>query len=97
MTQAKQKDKIQEIMGLVTQHAYIYYSAAIGGCRDSDDVKESECAIESKLRELVREPLDGDDLSDVIMSFDGYITGDVVEFVEHVERAHNITSASGEV
>lgn len=38
-----------------------------------------------------RVPLSGDDLADVLMSFHGYISGDVADFVAHVEAAHGIT------
>ena len=48
-------EKIEEVMELVSEHAYVYLSAATGqGLRDSDDVKELESAIESKLRELIQ-------------------------------------------
>lgn len=87
MTQSKQQDKIQEIMGLVDQH----HKCGV--------LKEAwlRSQIESKLRELVREPLSDEDIEKATGVKQGTpmflaATG----FVRATERAHNITSASGE-
>lgn len=86
---------IDEIMGLVTQHAHIYYSSAIGGYRDADDVKESERTIESKLRELVenkfsvRKPLSDADCEEIYWDWvDG--SGSEIDLVRAIEHAHGI-------
>lgn len=79
------QDKIQEIMGLVKDyHEYGHQSY--------------KDAIESKLRELVREPLSYHDISMAHPAIGAYGQLDVTErIVRWAERAHNITNTSGEV
>lgn len=89
------KEVVDDIMGLVTQHAYIYYSSTIGGYRDADDVKESERAIESKLRELVenkfsvREPLSDADCEEIYWDWVDSSCSEI-DLVRAIERAHGI-------
>lgn len=96
------QDKIQEIMGLVDALSVECVSFGIGQvtCSEEyrvllgDDVKKARSLLESKLRELVREPLE--------VEYPDGITGINAEFIfaagwHAAERAHGITSASGEV
>ena len=79
------QDKIQEIMGLVEE----YKDVAIGGFSGWDE----RMAIESKLRELVREPLSDDEIC-TMLGIDG--SDDWTYTVaKAVERAHGITNTSG--
>lgn len=79
-----QQDKIQEIMGLVDE----YKDVAIGGFSGWDE----RMAIESKIRELVREPLE-------VKYHKGYenpFARIAYDAGWHAaERAHGITNTSG--
>ena len=77
-----QQDKIQEIMGLV--------DAAIMGAEGHEATDVVRDIIQSKLRELVREPLTQEQIERESLHeqfFDG---------VRFAERAHGITNTSGE-
>ena len=75
------QDKIQEIMGLVDEFAK----------------HERQCtrsAIESKLRELVREPLSHKEACELIAECE---QDGPIYILRNTERAHGITNTSGEV
>jgi hypothetical protein len=101
------QDKFQEIMGLVeklyedSQHLgrmdYLYMD-------ETNDDERCECVkiqteIQSKLRELVREPLSDSQINSmdcVLLDFEGdgsrqISSRSVREFARAIERAHGIT------
>ena len=89
------QDKIQEIMGLV--------DAAIMGSEGHEATDVVRDIIQSKLRELVREPLSDEH---VLSMQERYVGGvcpqypmdisDWINFACAIERAHVITNTSGE-
>lgn len=88
------KDKIQEIMGLVDE----YKDVAIGGFSGW----EERMVIESKLRELVREPLGDEDVLSIQERYVGGVcpqypldASDWINFARAIEAAHGITNTSG--
>lgn len=100
------QDKIQEIMGLVNQ--YGHHVVALDNAKDNGSTikalavaDSAYSAIQSKLRELVREPLsyeEVEDLHDKVSlesDYGTYEVGFFVDFTREVERAHNITNTSG--
>jgi hypothetical protein len=77
------QDKIQEIMGLVDEYAKMVpniYGAP-----------EFRAQIESKLRELVREPLSDDEAWAIAVNSDNSLHA-----IRYAERAHGITKEGGE-
>ncbi len=98
------QDKIQEIMGLVESLAqssvkWGHASAFINedGCKEHRDLAiATHKAIESKLRELVREPLSDDAIKMIDDSTHFHESTDwPIRFARAIERAHNITNTSG--
>lgn len=93
------QDKIQEISALIDVYAGILAEMEIEDRYDTDMHHKCSDAwfnIESKLRELVREPLD----EEAIERATGVKRGTpmflaATGFVRATERAHNITNASG--
>lgn len=82
------QDKIQEFMGLVEE----YKDVAIGGFSGWDE----RMAIESKLRELVREPLSDKVIKMIDDSTHFHESTDwPIRFARAIERAHGITNTSG--
>ena len=76
------QDKIQEIMGLVEE----YKDVAIGGFSGLDE----RMVIESKLRELVREPLTHELAWSIAV-----VSDNAMHAIRLAERAHGITNTSG--
>lgn len=99
------QDKIQEIMGLVDALSVECIAFGIAKMASSaenkailgDDVKKSRDLLQSKLRELVREPLElgvvDKEYSDKWSFFDSEYEA-FVGGVRFAERAHNITNTS---
>ena len=87
------QDKILVIMGLVEE----YKDVAIGGFSGWDE----RMAIESKLRELVREPLSDEHVLSMQERYVGGVcpqypldVSDWINFARAIERAHGITKTS---
>ena len=87
------QDKIQEIMGLVEE----YKDVAIGGFSGLDE----RMVIESKLRELVREPLSDEHVLSMQERYVGGVcpqypldASDWINFARAIECAHGITKTS---
>lgn len=85
------QDKIQEIMGLVDA----YYKS---GAQEGLLLRSN---IQSKLRELVREPLSDEEIADYVEHADVHgryadpFERGVRWGIRHYERAHGITNTSG--
>lgn len=98
------QDKIQEIMGLVVEYgnecAKFHALEPLEMIKGIERIKSLGELIESKLCELVREPLElgvvDKEYSDKWSFFDSEYEA-FVGGVRYAESAHNITSASGEV
>lgn len=81
------QDKILVIMGLVEDyHEYGHHSY--------------KDAIESKLRKLVREPLDAHEVGSLVetaayLSTEHQRRADFINGIRYAERAHGITNGSG--
>ena len=96
-----QQDKIQEIMGLVDALSVECIAFGIGTMASSaenratigDVVKKSRASLESKLRELVREPLSHKEACELIAECEQY---GPIYILRNTELAHNITNTSGE-
>ena len=99
------QDKIQEIMFLVDALSVECIAFGIAKMASSaenkailgDDVKKSRALLQSKLRELVREPLSDDDVDNFYENSES-LHGDYGGFFAGfrcAERAHNITNTSG--
>ena len=89
------QDKIQEIMGLV--------DAAIMGAEGHEATDVVRDIIQSKLRELVREPLSDEHVLSMQERYVGGVcpqypldVSDWINFARAIERAHGITNTSGE-
>lgn len=93
------QDKIQEIMGLVDDfgvkaEAYNHQEVT------AVELISARRLIESKLRELVREPLDAHEVGCLVEtsaypSTEHQRRADFINGIRYAERAHNITNASG--
>ena len=95
MTKSKQQDKVQEIMGLV--------DAVIMGSEGHETTDVVRDIIQSKLRELVREPLSDEHVLSMQERYVGGVcpqypldVSDWINFARAIERAHGITNTSGE-
>ena len=89
------QDKIQEIMGLV--------DAVIMGSEGHEATDVVRDIIQSKLRELVREPLSDEHVLSMQERYVGGVcpqypldVSDWINFARAIERAHGITNTSGE-
>lgn len=94
------QDKINEIMGLVDAYSEACFDQALHQ-REKDDVPErNRQFVESKLRELVREPLDAHEVRCLVetaayLSTEHQRRADFINGIRYAERAHNITNTSG--
>lgn len=91
------QDKIQEIMGLVDDYGSAVEAtcSSDGGCAESHAETRAYKAIQSKLRELVREPLSDDVIKMIDDSTHFHESTDwPIRFARAIERAHNITNTS---
>ena len=101
------QDKIQEIMGLVELHAQMHRASFMGSAKEysafRSEADKTKNKIQSKLRELVREPLSDEHVLSMQERYVGGVcpqypldVSDWINFARAIERAHGITNTSGE-
>lgn len=91
------QNKIDEIMGLVKEYGEACMTYGAGGSHVIV-LTDKERAIESKLRELVREPLSSQEILNAFklsVFVDNSQISSFVAGVRYAERAHGITKEGG--